>query len=222
MFKLWSKFHLAALGAVGVALTTLSSTPAQAFTIYTDRAAWESAVGSFTTETFDKDIPNADVITFGNGVVSKGVGGIELNEVFFGLYVGDLDTSDDFPPLFNEIRWTLPSPVVAFGADWFSTATGSGLTISGDFDGTGLQTLSFASVLGEPGTGFLGILGTAPFTEIIFREERPIDRGIGDEVFLVDNFSLAAAPPVESVPEPTVLAGLAVVGAGLLWRRRST
>ena len=102
MLKLWSKFGLAALGATGIALTSPGSAPAQAFTIYTDRAAWESAVGSFTTETFDKDISNAEVITFNNGVVSTGIGGIEVNEVFFGLYVGDLDTSEDFPQFSTE------------------------------------------------------------------------------------------------------------------------
>lgn len=205
-------FSIAAAGTVMLLLAAVR--PAQAFGLYTDRASWEAAVGQFTTETFDTPIDGAPAITFGNGISSIGVNGSVTNQVQAGSYWGRVDTSGDFPNRFREIRWVFPTPVFAFAADWIGAATGSGLTVSANFDGLGIQTISLRNSLGAPGTGFLGFVGTANFSELVFREEQPIFDDFGDEFFQVDNLSIAA------VPEPTTIAGLALAGAGMVALRR--
>jgi hypothetical protein len=213
------------IAAAGILMLLAAVKPTQAFTLYTDRAAWEAAVGHFITETFDTNIANDPVITFGNGTRSTGINpfstGITIfmtNRVQNGSYWGRVDSSKDFPKKdekrFEEIRWLFPTPVFAFGADWLQAANGSGLTLSGNFDSLGVETISFFEELGFPGDGFLGIVGTAPFSELVFREENPVVSGVGDEFFYADNLSIAA------VPEPTTIAGLVAAGAGMIAMRR--
>ncbi|WP_421657128.1 PTPA-CTERM sorting domain-containing protein [Leptothermofonsia sp. ETS-13] len=202
------------MAIAGAALLTLTTTgTAQAVTFFTNRTAWESAVGRFTTETFDAPVANAPVITFANGVTSTGSGGSILNEIGGGTYLGRVDTSGNFPDHFREIRWVFPKPVFGFAADWIDTTTGSGLTVSGNFDGSGVQTISFRDRLGDPGTGFLGIVGIASFSELVFREEVAVFGDIGDEFFQVDNLSTTV------VPTPALLPGLIGLGLGI-WRKR--
>jgi hypothetical protein len=207
---------LAIFGAAAV--TMIAAGSAEAFTVYTNRSAWEAAVGSITTETFSTNIANASTITFANGIQSTGIGGFEENAVEAGTYSARVDTSGEFPEDFNQIQWLFPAPVVAFGADWFTTATGSGLTVSGNFDGTGTQTISFRSTLGSPGDGFLGIVGSTPFTQVLFAEETATSNNIVEEVFQVDNLSTATT--AAAVPEPTTMAGLGLASLGLAAIRR--
>ncbi|MCL6433929.1 MAG: PTPA-CTERM sorting domain-containing protein [Leptolyngbyaceae cyanobacterium HOT.MB2.61] len=202
------------LAIAGAALLTLTIPGmAQAVTFFTNRPDWEAAVGRFTTETFDTPVANASVITFSTGVTSTGLGGSILNEIGGGTYQGRVDTSGNFPGRFREIRWVFPKPVFGLAADWIDVATGSGLTVSGNFDGSGIQTISFRDRLGSPGTGFLGIIGAASFSELVFREEVPVFGDIGDEFFQVDNLSTTV------VPIPALLPGLIGLGMGI-WRKR--
>jgi hypothetical protein len=210
-------FTIAAAGAIMLLLA--AARPAQAFRLYTDRASWEAAVGQFTTEIFNTPIANSSVITFSNGVNSTGINGSISNQVQAGTYWGRVDTSNSFdsPDGFQEIRWTFTAPIAAFAANWIGTATASGLTVSGNFDGLGTQTISLRNHLGTPGTGFLGIVGTANFSELVFQEEFPEFNGFGDEFFQIDDFSIASTA---AVPEPTTIAGFVLAGAGMVAMRR--
>ncbi|NJP09344.1 MAG: PEP-CTERM sorting domain-containing protein [Leptolyngbyaceae cyanobacterium RU_5_1] len=218
---LLGKLGIATVG-MAASLAALDPSSAQAFITYTNRDAFKAAVSGFpiTTETFDLDIDNAPTITFASGVVSTGEHGAIINQVTSGQYIGDVDTSGEIPDRFGQIRFQFPTAIAAFGADFLEVTTTSGLTMSGNFDGTGTQTISFKTLLGFPGTGFLGIVGTAPFSEIIFQEEGLLP---GNEAFVIDNLVIAEDPTVSAaaVPEPfTILGSLAAIGGGIVLRRR--
>lgn len=188
---------------------------AEAASIFTDRAAWEAAVAGFTTETFDTSMASANVlvlnsdITSTTDVVTKPNG---LNEVGFGAYRGRLGGSGSHP---NNITWDFGSSVVGFFAD-FGSLNSNGLTVTGDFDGTGDQTFSIATTVGGVSGGF-GLLGTATFSTFDWGSNDP------SEFFTVDNFSYSSvlAPGGEQqVPEPGSLATFGASLAALGWLRR--
>lgn len=205
---------------VGITVFAMTAS-AHAFQIFTDRTSWEAAVaasplgGLVIDDPFDNDITGADSITFDSGVISTGTPATatDLNEVGFpGAYLGAVRGSSPDAGTYDTIAWDFPMPIFAFGADWTSTASLNGLTVTGDFDGAGDATVSFFSELGGEGDGFLGVVGDAAFSTIIFAGEdlNPDFR----EVFAADNLSFA------KVPEP---AGIALFGlglAGVAWYRR--
>ncbi len=211
-------------GVTGLAVFAVTAS-AHAFQIFTDRTAWENAVaasplgGPIVDDPFDNPIATADSITFDSGVVSTGAPASANvnNRVIGGGYSGQVRgnfSGTNSADLFDTITWGFPMPIFAFGADWISTTSGSGLTVTGDFDGNGDATVSFFDELGDPGTGFLGVVGDAVFGTITFEGEDLIDISEG---FVADNLSFAK---VAAVPEP---AGLALFGmglAGMAWRRR--
>jgi len=193
-------------------VTVVLAVPAGAATLYTSRAAWEAAVGSWSTETFDSPIQDSANITFANGIVSVGTGGSAGNSVVSGAYSADIDSSGEFEFLFDSISWKFPTPVIGFGLDLDEAANGTGLVISGNFDGTGLIPISILDILGSPGSGFFGLVGTAPFKELHLTEEFSVLNGIGAENFAADNLSVAV------VPEPNTVALLLCGVAGLAAR----
>jgi len=188
---------------------------AAAFAVYTSRAAWEAAAGgALTTDPFDNPVANAASITFDTGVVSVhqdfdsfSIPG-DANAIFAaGQYQGR--ASRDV----QEITWTFPSPIFAFGADWTSPVSLGLLTVRGNFDGTGTDTIELLDYIALDTDGFLGIVGTSPFVSIVFGTERTPQ----NEAFGVDNLSFTAQ--VVSAPATMVLlaGGLAALG---LRRRR--
>lgn len=190
----------------------------QAAAVFTSRAAWEAAIGgSSATDAFDADVPGAAILPFASGIVSTAAGPFADfafgNSISGGMYNGSVD--NDSTAGFLTITWTFPAPVTAFGADWFATALGVGiLQILGNFDGAGDIVVEPGTVLGGDGTGFLGVQGAAPFTEVRFRSSHPLN----NENYQVDNVSFRFAA---AIPEPsTLLLGVAVLGAALPRRRR--
>jgi len=213
------------LFAAGVAtvVTSVSSAPAKAFQVFTDRTAWETALngsGLMATpqEMFNNDIigTNGTSITFDNGVVSQGFGGISENFVKNGTYHGTVDQGSDSPVNFDTITWTFPSLTRAFGADWGSTSNASGLQV--EVDG---QTTVFGDVpnfLGKgPGqVGFLGFIADNSFSSVTFS---PAGRSTVDEFFQADQLSYSVAVPT-SIPTPTLLPGLIGMGVAALRKRK--
>lgn len=191
--------------------------PVQALTIYTDLASWQQALSSYilTTDTFDTTIPSAQSITFPSGIISANSGPITLPNQFnnnsvgiatAGLYANAVQAGVTATAS-NNITWTFPGQVVAFGAD-FLGASDNRLSLAGDFDGTGLQTLSVNALIGGQ-NGFLGVIGTVPFSNVIF----------GNPLTQVDSFSIdtAYSASVPAVPGPVPVIG---VWAAFGWSRR--
>jgi hypothetical protein len=101
--------------------------------------------------------------------------------------------------------------VAAFGVDLFR-ANIDRLTLVGNFDGTGDQTVLAYNTMGGP-DGFLGIIGMAPFSSVVFG-----NNSTDVDAFSVDNASFASAV---SVPEPTTIVLLLAGSLGVLRGKRA-
>lgn len=192
------------------------------FDIYTDRSFWEAALSGSTIveDGFDTPIASAQSITFDSGVVSQGSApppSAAVNAVNLGVYGSNNDP--DGSGGFQSTTWIFPDPIFAFGMYFIDSASNFGITVSGDFGGTGILSFDTETELGGLGTGFLGIIGAGLFDEIVFT---PTPNAFSqNEGYAIDD--LAFASPAE-VPVPATiwlsLAGLGMLGA--MWRRRSS
>jgi hypothetical protein len=211
-----AQFGTATLATTLTVIGCLEAQSAQALTVYTNRAAWQNALGGaqITEEFFDTNQPNGSTLSF-NGFTSTGNGtGTSINRVLNQSYNGAVDGQGDVSALFDTITWNFSQAITAFGADWVSTTTDDRLTITGNFDGTGNQTIHFSDYpqLGTSGTGFLGIVGNAAFSTLIFSTEAA-DSSDKFEAFNVDHLSFV------QIPTPALLPGL--VGMSIAaWRKR--
>jgi hypothetical protein len=174
-----------------------------AFVVFTDRTAFNAAAGPGTTETFTT--PRTLVV--GDNIYNSVNYRITGTTVGFNSIGGGVFNGDEFTT--NSLDIVFPVPVRAFGADFTSAATSSGLT----FTILG-QTFSLGSSLPPPGTGFFGIVSTDPFTTV--------DVGGGpvpNETYVMDNLTFVPAAAV-AVPAPPTLV-LAFTGfLAALARRR--
>lgn len=221
------------IASAGVAGAIFTGTVSAA-TIYTDRISWEAAmvgIGSdlLVVDTFDQPIPDAPFITFKSGVESRGHNGVGNNDVRQGAYGGNVDSDkdgldfDQNSDVFESITWRFPAPINGFGADFIEAATGEVLLLSGNFNGTGPQTIDFQDVLGNPGTGFLGLVSPVPFQEITFRSRTGDASQRFNEYWLIDNLSFGSPKPKvqssepdsepEAIPEPFSAFAILAFGA---------
>ncbi|MEX2034494.1 MAG: PEP-CTERM sorting domain-containing protein [Xanthobacteraceae bacterium] len=227
--------HMLSRGkALGLAFVVtgllLGNNPVTSATVYTDRAAWEAAVGAFTTDTFSNPITAALSITLDSGVVSEMTG---TSTALFGYINGVKEHSgapDAYAGFVNQhghyqTVWTFPAPITAFGGDFAHVNIPNGLNVTGNFDGSGDQTISIAQLIPEnmppgEGQGFFGLVGLAPFQSILFRSNDGDLSGTNGDAFYIDNFSFN--PSSSAVPVPAALplfaSGLGVLA--LLARRR--
>lgn len=195
----------------------------QAYTLYTDRSDWLNALNglTITTDNFSSPKPSAQIFAFDSGVISTGGGGGIDNKVLNGIYTGIVDGQKDNPFAYDTITWSFPQAITAFGADWFSTSNQDRLTVTGNFDGTGDQTINFFDELGVfSGFKFLGIIGGDSFTTITFGTQGVAGMS-GIELFAAEDLSFAPDPirtPATSIPAPTLLPGL--IGMGILLIRK--
>ncbi len=198
------------------------------YTLYTDQTAWENAVGTFATETFPNSIDQATKITFESGIESEVLG--TLHHPFHNLvtvvgsFYGFVNVTGN-----QDIVWDFDSinSISAFGADFGSLNVPSGLTVTGNFDGSGDQTASIAGTIGAT-SGFFGLVGLSVFDTLQWSSNDGNEFGAG-ESFYVRNFSYTASsggsgpPGGTPVPEPTtiLLFGTGLVGlVGVRLRRK--
>jgi hypothetical protein len=215
MSATFSAFRSHALRLVlpGAWLISLAA-PGSAYTTYTDRASWEAALSGRTivTDTFSTTINSAQTISLDSGIVSTNSGPAVLpNPPYDNNSVGVI-TSGAYDNAVqagsgtasNTISWVFPTAVTAFGADFINASTNR-LSLNGDFDGSGLQSLIVHTTIGGS-NGFLGVIGTTSFTSIIL--VNPLTQ--------IDSFSIDNASFVP-VPGPLPLLGASLAYG---WSRR--
>lgn len=207
------------LSAVLIAFGALVASSATAFSVFTDRTAWEAAVAGsmIVDDPFDNNIVGALQITFDSGVVST-----TTAAGFFpddnGVDSGRWENANDGDAIGASMSttWDFPMAIIGFGADWEATADIGPLTVTGDFDGTGLMTVNFGTELGGDGTGFLGIVGLDSFDQVTFESASNFL-----EIYTADNLSFAKAGT--PIPEPSAVlcfaVGFGVLGAAQRRRR---
>ena len=167
--------------------------PAAALSVFTDREAWNQAVqdlgAAIVTDPFDNNIAEAVTITLDSGIISTIIDPRVLNNsVTNGVYAAN--TRQGIP----SIRWTFPSPVVAFGAYFISAANGAGLLLQGNFDGLGIMTVDLRDLINSLGVqdSFVGVIGDVAFSSITYQaDDDPIT---ANEAFHLDDASFAAVP----------------------------
>ncbi|MGB5594961.1 MAG: PEP-CTERM sorting domain-containing protein, partial [Crocosphaera sp.] len=160
----------------------------------------------------DNDIALAQSITLDSGIISTNsppAVGFGDNSVSGGVYNNATDGDGNFGS--PTVTWDFPELISAFGADFIGLDDGQ-LTLTGNFDGTGDQTLTVFTEIGGS-DGFLGIVGMANFSSIVFgNNTNSVD------AFDIDNASFAT--PAESVPEPSSILALGMLGSSLLLTKR--
>lgn len=215
--KLAQAILFSGMAAGAVAMQAL---PANAFTGYTDRSAWETDIGSFATEEFttpipEQFIPGADFDGF--SVVGLGDNNtVNVNtDGFFRVRVTD-----------EGLEFMFEQAIRGFFADWGTRSGNDRLSpqarLVGDFDGTGEQEINLWAQLppqnnpNRPRAGSFGIIGDASFTSFILKR----DQSTNVDNISIDNFSY------EAVPEPATALALLSIGAiatgGAIKRKQQT
>jgi hypothetical protein len=179
------------------AAVAASGSAAQAFAVFTDRAAWRAALPQadyidVVREDFPRAIGSAETILFDSGIVSTMPGGpqwINDNSVSApGQFLATLDS--DGSDAAELVAWTFPAKVRGFAARWASAADAGGLTVTGNFDGGGSQTFDFTDALAPGDTSaFIGLVGGAEFRRIEFGTS-----GADSEYFGLDRLEFAQTP----------------------------
>jgi PEP-CTERM motif len=192
----------------------LISVTAYGGTPYTSRPLWQVAAGPSIVENFSTAplglLPLNTPTTAGTVTVQL-TGSANGSNAF--VNGGPVNGSRDFHGFIANgsttavslITFTFPTPVLAWGGDFVSTATGDILVATANG-----SSYHFDSLCGSPGDCFLGSVETTPFNQIIFSTEVFTSFG---EAFNMDNLTYAA------VPEPSTLLLLGIGAISLLGYR---
>lgn len=190
--KIKLPMKITSLVAAAVTAVVLSSTAHASYITFTDRAAWEAAVGgSFSEETFASGSTTGFTIEeVGSGHVS-GIGG--------GVY-HDRTVLDD-----TYTNYNFSSLITAFGANWDLTPGGAGQGLQLFIGGTTVTPQIANTYTG----GFFGVVSTTAFSTVSVHSGS--FSGFA-ETHDVDNIVFTSA-----VPEPEsyamMLAGLGLMAA---------
>jgi len=207
--------------AASALLLSAQLASAASFTIFTDRTAFETAVGGgLTTETFNSAGSEVSFggssTTFGQLTLSADATSTDYNRIDTPPVLGEVDGNGTtavnfFTKANNNAAISFDAPVMAFGADFFN------------FNDDTLRTQ--ISVLGELfspevtvdySLSFFGVISDQAFSSVLFS-------GLENDVFGMDNVSFSSSISVVPLPAalPLMAGALAIMGF-FGWRKKSS
>lgn len=211
--------RLLMLCAVGVFAGSTNA----ALTVYTDRAAWEAAVGgTFVLEDFNAQAPGviADGATLDTGLLQitrdgSPNGGDGLLEIEPGANFGNFDGTTFIsgetgaaPHEIVDIGFN-GQAIYAFGADWVSPFSGDGIALQ-----VGNELILLDSISGF-NSGFVGFVSDSDTYTKVSIVGNPADVTF-QELWSGDNFSYATV-----IPGPAAFALFGIGGLAMGRRRRA-
>lgn len=215
---------LMATGFTTALAVLMNAAPAQAFTLYTERAEWlDDLNGQYplANANFGTATPNQQVFSFnfssqGLTVESRGINGdangfnrIEPSEKYSGGIKRGNPPGNNDNNFFDSIVWTFSAPIKGFFADKFTSIEKTELV--GNFDGiAGDEVIDLKAIIGG-GTGSFGLIADQKFSSITFRIKAAENNGADN--FKVEGFTAA-------VPTPALLPGLIGMGIAALRKRQ--
>jgi hypothetical protein len=186
--------------AISAVLLFVAGSANAAITVYTDRTAWEAAVGSFEEEFFEDATLNPG-ISIVSGYPSAGV---DLTNQWWSD-----QASDD---------WTPPSTTISFATALYGFGGSWNLGEPGG-PGTGIRMYLDGDLVGQEIDDdaiwqFFGVVSTQPFSSVMLTEGT---QGPAVETFYLDNMVYSVIP----APGAILLGGIGVSLVGWLRRRRT-
>jgi hypothetical protein len=210
------------------ALLALATTASAAVISYSDRTAWNTAVGPTTTETFNgiaADISfispasaTVGIMTFSGGA---GVNGdvtqkVDASPFAFGGFYSNGTTYVLGDILENTLRIDFSGGVAAWGGDFIGIADDGRAARIDVFDAADvlLGSITVPTAAGAQNARFIGFELTAGglADHLVF-----VHTAGGNDVFGIDNVGL---PQAVSEPGTVALLGLALAGLGFSRRRK--
>lgn len=192
---------LAILGLMLTMFMSWAATVSSATTVYTDKIAWENALGwQFLTEDFAGGVLNNPGVSF---VTNEQGGGINPG---LEVYQDVLASTSQNEPM---TTWSFTPQIIAYGGDW--TLGGPG--------GSGNSLLVYigsdlvGSIPNSYGGEFWGFISDTPFTSVKFIG----GPGTNQQRYSLDNMVYSPVP----VPAAVWLFGSGLIGLVVVARRKT-
>ena len=172
-------------------------------TVYTNRAAWEAAVGTYTLENFDDGVLNADISVVSTvGKIQAGTGALGTDLLWW-------DEVDEAVSPVRRTTWTFATPITGFGAYWdLANPSGPGSNIQMYLNGV----LVGQEIMNNTAGTFWGVTNGA-FDTVLLTE----GSGVYREKYEMDEMVYSVIP----APGAILLGSIGVGLVGWLRRRRT-
>ncbi len=148
-------------------------------TLFADKSLWLSANNMVVDEVFGVDIPDSVQLNLESGIVITGtnpVGNLLNNNIENGQWEFRVYNSGGSNG-YDSFVIDLPFPVFSFGIELLSINSTRGVSIKGNWDGTGEESTLLFDHFGNSSAGFFGVIGDQLFDQVTISTESQVNPG---------------------------------------------